>query len=123
MRMLAAGLVLVGLTGCASTNDDAAIAPTDVEVTMNCRVADRGELADCRVTRERPGGYGMAAEALASAEQGRATTQPVSGSPRASTTGSRVTGSRIDVSMRIPIDAAAMARYRQVRTEVSEPRS
>lgn len=116
MRSAALGLALIGLTGCAAT-DDSAIAPTDVEVTMSCRVQSDGGLADCRVTRERPGGYGMAAEALASAEEGRASLQPIGGGPRAGV------GSRSEFTMRIAIDAAAMARFRRARMQVSEPRS
>lgn len=116
MRGAAVGLALMGLAGCA-TDDDSLIAPTDVEVTMNCRVVSQGGLTDCQVIRERPGGYGMAAEALASAEQGRASVQPVGGGARVSREGDRT-----EVSMRIPIDAAAAARFRRGRTEVSEPR-
>lgn len=116
MRSAALGLALIGLTGCAAT-DESLIAPTDVEVTMSCRVQSDGGLADCRVTRERPGGYGMAAEALASAAEGRASLQPVGGGPRTATAG------RSDFTTRIAIDAAAVARFRRARTSVSEPRS
>ncbi len=117
MRIAVAGLVLIGLAGCASSADDSLIVPTDVEVTMSCRVQSDGGLADCRLVRERPGGYGMGAAALAAAEEGRASVQPVGGGPRSGT------GGRDDFSMRLPIDAEAMARYRRIRTEVSEPRS
>lgn len=116
MRIAAAGLVLMGLTGCASAGD-AAVAPTDVEVTMNCRVQSGGALSACQVVRERPAGYGMAAEALASAAEGRARMQPVGGGPRGGV------GGRSDFSIRIAIDAAAAARFRRARTEVSEPRT
>ncbi|MFC5345844.1 hypothetical protein ACETK8_16335 [Brevundimonas staleyi] len=116
MRMAVAGAVLIGLTGCAST-DDAALTPTDVEVTMNCWVQSDGGLQDCRVTREKPGGYGMAEEALASAREGRASMQPVGGGRRPANTG------RQDFTMRMAIDAAAMTRYRRIQTDVSEPRT
>ena len=115
MRSAALGLALIGLTGCAAT-DDSTIVPTDVEVTMSCRVQMDGGLADCRVMRERPGGYGMAAEALASAEEGRASLQPIGGGPRTAS------GSRQTFTMRVAIDAAAMTRFRRIQTEVSEPR-
>ncbi len=69
MRMAAMAAVLIGLTGCA-TADGGEIVQTEVEVTMNCRVAEEGVVEDCRVTRERPGGYGMAAEAILAAERG-----------------------------------------------------
>ena len=116
MRSVALGLGLIGAARCAST-DGAGVAPTDVEVTMNCRVMSDGGLAGCHVLRERPAGYGMAAEALASAEQGRARMQPVGGGSRTAT------GTRSDFTMRIAIDAEAMTRFRRARTEVSEPRS
>ena len=116
MRMAVAGAVLMGLAGCAST-DEAALTPTDVEVTMSCWVQRDGGLSDCRVKRERPGGYGMAEEALASAREGRAIMQPVGGGPRIPADG------RQDFTTRIAIDAAAMTRYRRGQTDVSEPRT
>jgi len=115
--VVAAGLGLGGLGACAPAASSALVVPTDVEVTMNCRIVAGGGLEDCRVVRERPGGYGMGAEALASAEQGRASVQPVGSDRRVSGVGSRMT-----VSMRVAIDAAAMARARRGRPEVSEPR-
>ncbi|WGM31703.1 hypothetical protein [Brevundimonas sp. NIBR11] len=115
MRGFAVALTTMGLAGCASAPDEAP-APTEVEVTMVCTVIERGGLSNCRVIREKPGGYGMAAEAILSAEQGRASVQPVGGGPRA--TG---VGDRTEVSMVIPLDAAAFARFRRIRTEVSEP--
>lgn len=109
---MASGLLLL-LAGCVSGRPAPVAVPSEVEVTLNCRVQSDGTVADCRLVRERPEGYGLGAEALAAAGNGLVRLEQVGGGRLSG----YPVGSRADFVQRISIGTEAAARARRARSQ------